>query len=338
MRRLNIHGVGDVRLDPYQRPEAGPKDVVLKMKACGICGSDLSYIKVGGINRQPDGVTALGHEGAGEVMFVGSEVEGIEVGQPVIVNPMNTPSFIGSGGPEGAFTEELLVRGARLNDSILPIPDGISWDVAAMCEPLSVAMHGVNRAEAKAGDRIVIFGCGPIGLGMVLWAVDRGCRDVIAVDLAEERLERARALGAHGINAASEDVAARIKQIHGIEMVFGREKASTDAYIDAAGAPSILGDVVALAKTHARHVITAAYMKPIELPAGPMLTTEMTITTAVGYPTEMPDVIAAMPRLNDKIAALISHTLPFDRVLEGLDIAATSQSAKVMIQIDGASK
>jgi threonine dehydrogenase-like Zn-dependent dehydrogenase len=73
-------------------------------------------------------------------------------------------------------------------------------------------------------------------------------------------------------------------------------------------------------------------MKPIELPAGQMLTSEMTITTAVGYPTEMPDVIAAMPRLRDKIAALISHTLPFDRVLEGLDIAATPQSAKVMIE------
>lgn len=333
MRMLNIHGVNDVRLDPYDRPEAGPGDVVIKMKAVGICGSDLSYIKVGGIPT-PGTKTALGHEGAGEVMFVGSDVAGVQVGQPVIVNPMNTPSYVGSGGPEGAFTEELLVRGARLDDNILPIPEGISYDVAAMCEPLAVAMHGVNRAEAKAGDRIVIFGCGPIGLGMVLWAVDRGCIDVIALDLAEERLERARALGAHTVNPATEDVAARIKEIHGTTRVFGREKSNTDAYIDAAGAPSILADVVALAKTHARHVITAAYMKPIELPAGPMLTTEMTITTAVGYPTEMPDVIAAMPRLKDKIAALISHKLPFDRVIEGLGIAASPSSAKVMINFD----
>jgi threonine dehydrogenase-like Zn-dependent dehydrogenase len=336
MHILNIHGSGDVRLDSYRRPEPGPRDVVVKMKACGICGSDLSYIKIGGINRQPDGVTALGHEGAGEIMTVGSEVEGVEVGQGVIINPMNTPSYIGSGGPEGAFTEELLVREARLGDSLLPIPEGIPYDIAAMCEPLSVALHGINRAEAKAGDRIVIFGCGPIGLGMVLWAVDRGCKDVIALDLADERLERAHALGALTINPGREDAAARIKEIHGVETVFGREKAGTDAYIDAAGAPSILGDVVALAKRHARHVITAAYMKPVELPAGAMLTTEMTITTAVGYPTEMPDVIAAMPRLRAKIAALISHSLPFDRVLEGLDIAATPQSAKVMIAFEGA--
>jgi threonine dehydrogenase-like Zn-dependent dehydrogenase len=99
----------------------------------------------------------------------------------------------------------------------------------------------------------------------------------------------------------------------------------------------ILGQVIGMAKRHARHVITAAYMKPIDLPAGPMLTTEMTITTAVGYPDEFPDVIAAMPRLQDKIAALISHRLPFAQVLDGLKIAATPESAKVMIAFDGAS-
>jgi threonine dehydrogenase-like Zn-dependent dehydrogenase len=330
MKLLTIHDVNDVRLDDYTRPDPGPADVVVRMKACGICGSDLTYIKIGGIPT-PGTKTALGHEGAGELMFVGSEVTGVAVGQPVIVNPMNTPSYVGSGGPEGAFTEELLIRGARLNESLLPIPEGIPYDIAAMCEPLAVAMHGVNRAEAKAGTKLVIFGCGPIGLGMVMWAVDRGC-DVIALDLAEERLDRARALGARTINPGTENAAERIKEMHGREMVFGREKASTDAYIDAAGAPSILADVVALAKRHARHVITAAYMKPVELPAGPMLTSEMTITTAVGYPHEFPEVIAAMPRLKDKIAGLISHSLPFERVLEGLKIAATPQSAKVMIE------
>ncbi|KPF91805.1 zinc-binding dehydrogenase [Novosphingobium sp. AAP83] len=334
-RLLTIHAVNDVRLDEYERPKPGPRDVVIKMKACGICGSDLSYIKVGGMSQNADGTTALGHEGAGEVMFVGSEVFDITVGQPVIVNPMNTPSYIGSGGPEGAFTEELLVREARLGDSILPIPAGIPYDIAAMCEPLAVAMHGLNRAEAKAGTKLVIYGCGPIGLGMVMWAVDRGC-DVIALDLAEERLERARALGAKTINPATENAVTQIKAIHGSEMYFGRERASTDAYIDAAGAPMILGEVVSMAKQHARHVITAAYMKPIELPAGPMLTSEMTITTAVGYPTEFPDVVAAMPWLASQIRQIISHHVPFDRIMEGLEIAATPQSAKVMIEFGDA--
>jgi len=332
MRLLNIHGVGDARLDSYERPAAGPKDVVIRMKACGICGSDLSYIKIGGIPT-PGTITALGHEGAGEVLEVGTEVEGIAVGQAVIVNPMMTPGNIGSGGPEGAFTEELLVREARLGDSILPIPRGIPYDVAAMCEPLAVAMHGVNRAEVKAGDKVVVFGCGPIGLGMILWLVDRGVTDVVALDLAPERRERALALGARAaLDPTTVDLRAELAKLHGEVRSYGRVGVGTDAYIDAAGAPNILGDVIMMARFHARMVITAAYMKPVEVPLGRMLTSEMTITTAMGYPTEMPEVVAAMPRLKDKIASMISHKLPFDRVIEGLGIAATPQSAKVMIE------
>ena len=336
MKLLNIHGVGDVRLDAYERPAAGPQDVVVRMKAVGICGSDLSYIKMGGIPN-PLPTTALGHEGAGEVMEVGAGITGISVGDAVIVNPMMTPSNIGSGGPEGCFTEELLVRDAALGVSILPIPQGISYDIAAMCEPLAVAMHGVNRAEVKPGDKVVVFGCGPIGLGMVLWLVDRGVTDVVALDLAPERRERALALGARAaLDPANCDLRAELARLHGEVPSYGRVGVGTDAYIDAAGAPSILTDVIMMAKFHAKLVITAAYMKPIEFPVGRMLTSEMTITTAVGYPTEMPEVIAAMPRLKGKIASLISHTLPFAQVMEGLEIAATPGSAKVMITMESA--
>ncbi len=334
MRLLKIHGSGDARLDPYQRPPAGPNDVVIKMKACGICGSDLSYIKIGGIPT-PGTITALGHEGAGEVMEVGADVKNISVGQRVIVNPMMTPSNIGSGGPEGAFTEELLVREARLGDSILPIPEGIPYDIAAMCEPLAVAMHGVNRMEVKAGDKVVVFGCGPIGLGMILWLVDRGVTDLVALDLAPERRERAMALGARvALDPTQVDLRAELMKLHGEAPSYGRVGVGTDAFIDAAGAPGIVGDVIQMAKFHSRLVITAAYMRPVEVPLGRMLTSEMTITTAMGYPTEMPEVIAAMPRLKDKIASMISHHLPLSQVMEGLKIAATPQSAKVMINID----
>jgi (R,R)-butanediol dehydrogenase / meso-butanediol dehydrogenase / diacetyl reductase len=337
MKLLNIHGVGDVRLDDYTRPEAGPKDVVVKIKAAGICGSDLSYIKFGGMPAEPGGTTALGHEAAGEVIEVGREVEGIAVGQPVVINGMMTPSNVGSGGPEGAFTEELLVREARLGDSILPIPEGIPYDVAAMCEPLAVAMHGVNRAEVKPGDKVVVFGCGPIGLGMILWLVDRGVTDVVALDLAQERLDRAMGLGARAaFDPTKVDVRAELAKLHGEVPSYGRVGVGTDAFIDAAGAPNILTDVIMMAKWHARMVITAAYMKPIEFPVGRMLTSEMTITTAVGYPTEFPDVLAAMPRLKDKIVTLISHHLPFEQIIDGLKVAAKPDSAKVMIEFEGA--
>ena len=118
--------------------------------------------------------------------------------------------------------------------------------------------------------------------------------------------------------------------------MFSREAVGSDAYIDAAGAPNILSDVVNMAKLHARMVVTAAYMKPVSLDLGAMLTTEMTITTAVGYPTEMPDVIAALPRLREKVGSLISHRFPFAKILDALSVAGTPASAKVMVNFEGA--
>jgi (R,R)-butanediol dehydrogenase/meso-butanediol dehydrogenase/diacetyl reductase len=330
MRVLSIHGPNDVRLDPKQRPEPGARDAVILVKACGICGSDLSYIKMGGL--RPGKTTPIGHEAAGEVIAVGAEVVGLAVGARVAINPMNTPSFIGNGGPEGAFTEELLVRDARVGDNLHRIADDLPYEVAALTEPLAVALHSVNRADAKPGDKVAVFGCGPIGLGIVLWLADRGVTDVVALDLVPERLERARALGARAtVDVAKEDVRARLAALHGTAPRAIGEGVGTDAFIDAAGAPTLLNDVVGMAKQHARLVVTAAYMKPTEINLSALLINEMSITASMGYPTEMPEVVAALPRLREKAAAMISHRLPFDRVLEALDVARTPQSAKVMI-------
>jgi threonine dehydrogenase-like Zn-dependent dehydrogenase len=143
------------------------------------------------------------------------------------------------------------------------------------------------------------------------------------------------ALGARAaLDPSTVDLRAELVKLHGEVPSYGRVGVGTDAYIDAAGAPGILTDVIMLAKLHSRLVITAAYMMPVEFPVGRMLTSEMSITTAMGYPTEMPEVIAAMPRLKDKIASMISHRLSLSDVLEGLKIAATPESCKVMINCD----
>ncbi len=161
-----------------------------------------------------------------------------------------------------------------------------------------------------------------------------GVTDVVALDLAEERLERARALGAQAaLNPMEVDLTAELKRLHGTGKVFSRETVGTDAFIDAAGAPNILSDVIGMAKYQSRLVVTAAYMKPVEIPLGTMLTTEMTITTAVGYPTEMNDVVAAMPRLQSKLEPMISHRFGLDQVIEAIDAARSPASAKVMVNI-----
>ena len=335
MRILNIHGPNDVRLDERKRPVAGEHDVVVQIKACGICGTDLSYIKAGGINRAEGGVMPLGHEAAGEVVAIGSAVHGLDIGERVLINPMMTADIMGNGGSEGAFSDAVLVRDAHVGQSLLVMPGDLSFELAALAEPLAVALHSVNRANLEPGEKVVVFGCGPIGLGIILWLVDRGFQDVVAIDVAPDRLVRAKALGAAvTINPAIDDVAAALADFHGVAQMMGRDVPASDVYLDAAGAPGVVSQIIGLAKWHARLVVAAAYAKPVEINLQAMLINEMNITTAIGYPTELPEVLAALPRLRDKAASLISHRYAFADTLEALRTAATPQSAKVMVTFD----
>jgi threonine dehydrogenase-like Zn-dependent dehydrogenase len=139
------------------------------------------------------------------------------------------------------------------------------------------------------------------------------------------------------INAAEEDVRARLAELHGSTPELGRtDSVGSDVFMDAAGAPDLITDILRMGKRHARLVVTAVYMRPILVDMTAFLRNEMSVTTAIGYPTEMPQVVAALPRIRDKAASMISHRYAFDDVLEALGTAATPDSAKVMVQFDSA--
>ena len=186
------------------------------MKACGICGSDGFYISLGGLPGL-EGRTPLGHEPTGEVVAVAPEVQGIVVGDHVVVNPMAAPSgIIGSGGTSGAFADYLLIEHAQLGTSLANMPPYIPWEAAALNEPIAVARHAVNRTQPKAGDRVVIFGAGRIGPGAAIGYKSIGVESVVVVDVIPSRLEKALAVGADAvINSAEEDVITRLIELHG---------------------------------------------------------------------------------------------------------------------------
>jgi threonine dehydrogenase-like Zn-dependent dehydrogenase len=170
---------------------------------------------------------------------------------------------------------------------------------------------------------------------MVMWLVDRGVTNVVAVDLAQERLDRATALGAAAvINASREDVRARLFDLHGSGPGLSGDQAGTDVFMDAAGGSNVINDIIRMGKRHARLVVRAAYAGPVAIDMTAALVNEMTITSAIGYPDEMPVVIAALPRLHDKVQSLISHRFGLDDVLQALKIAGTPQSTKVMINCE----
>lgn len=332
MHVVNVHGPNDVRLDVIVPPTLGDYDATVRIEACGICGTDLSFIRMGGLSWGSKPMP-LGHEACGRVVAIGAKVENVQLGDHVIVNPMGSSAIIGNGGSEGAFTEELFVRDVGRTRSLLKAPPGLLSRYGALAEPLGVAMHGVNRSDAKPGEKAVVFGCGPIGLGAILWLRHFGVDDVVAIDVHQQRLQLARAMGATAtVRADLEDVAARLIEIHGACDVMGRPAPGTNVYIDAAGAPNIVPDVVRMARSHARLVVIAAYTKSVELDLGTMLLSEMSICTSMGYPDELETVIGLLPSLTDKLDLMITHRFPFERVMEALSVAGTADAGKVMVE------
>ena len=233
---------GTIQVAEIQRPAPGPRDLLVRVRACGICGTDAAFVQMGGMPLGPDGQTAstpLGHEPAGEVVEIGAEVTGLKTGDRV-VNPQVAPSgIIGCGGTLGGMSEYLLIQNAVAGQSVAAFPDTLSFEVAALNEPMAVARHCVNRSQARTADKVVVFGAGPIGLGAVIWLKRRGVRQVTVADVIPARLHTALAAGADTvIDSSREDVTARLAGLHGHSTnALGAARPDTDIYIDAAGAP-----------------------------------------------------------------------------------------------------
>jgi len=337
MLQVNIHGPDDVRLDPAPEPVAGANDIVLRTGACGICGSDLTYIAMGGLpagTGQP-AVMALGHEFAGTVEKVGHAVRGIVPGQRVVVDPMAADN-IGNGGPEGAFAPRLLVRNARPGVNVHAVPPDMPFERAALVEPLAVAMHAVNTAAPLASDRVVVYGAGCIGLGAVIALRHKGVDEIAVVDFSDERLRRARELGATvTINPKRDDVLARLREAHGSGDVYGIPTAGSNVYIEAAGATAAFEEIVRIAPVGARVVVVSVHKKPAALDLQVVLMKELVIKGSIGYPREFPEVIGMLENPRIDVGPVISHRYALGDFMAALQTARDADvSAKVMITFD----
>ncbi|MFJ3670029.1 zinc-binding dehydrogenase [Streptomyces sp. NPDC090106] len=326
-----------------ERPVPGPHDALVRVRACGICGTDTFFLHLGGMPAGADGTTRaipLGHEPAGEIVGIGAEVTGVEVGDRVVVNPQGVPSgIIGCGGAHGAMSEYLLIEGVEVGRNVAVFPDSVPFDVASLNEPMAVARHCVNRSGARPEDRVVVFGAGPIGLGATIWLKLRGVGHVVVVDVLPERLETALAVGADAvIDPAQEDVLARLTELHGqAANALGQPRAGTDVYIDAAGAPAVFQTVIDAAKWHARLVMVAVQKKSDAIDLGGMLRSELTLIASQGYPTEIFEVTPELVEHHERFARLISHRVPFAEVGRAFELALTPGAAeKVVVTFDDA--
>ena len=211
----------------------------MRVRACGICGTDAAFVQMGGMPLGPGGrdrIHPARDAQAGEVVGIGAEVTGLKTGNRVVVNPQAAPSgIIGCGGTLGGMSEYLLIQNAVAGKSVAVFPDDLPFEVAALNEPMAVARHCVNRAQTRTADKVVVFGAGPIGLGAVIWLKLRGVRQVAVADVIPGRLRTALAVGADAvIDSSREDVATQLTGLHGHSTnALGAPRPDTDIYIDA---------------------------------------------------------------------------------------------------------
>lgn len=332
MKASVVTAPGETKVVDVARPSVAASDVLVKIRACGICGTDAFFISLGGVPGVEGGMP-LGHEPAGEVVEVGSDVTGIAVGDHVVINPMAAPSgIIGSGGASGALAEFLLIENAVRGASLEVVPNHIPFEVAALNEPMAVARHGVNRCRPENSDKVVVFGAGPIGLGATIAFKSLGVSHVAVADLIPARLEKALKVGADAvINSADVDVAQRLIELHGAGESMFPGKAGTDIYFDAAGAPAVISTALAAAKPGARLGVVAVHKQPVPVDFVNIMSNEITILGSMGYPDEIFEVTKDLIADWEKYAVIVSHTIPFDDVDEALRTASTPGAADKVV-------
>jgi len=219
MRAAVLHENNVIKVENVDALPLKPEEVRIEMRAAGICGSDIHKMQTVWKYKLP---AIIGHEFAGEVLEIGAGVENVAVGDRVVgipFVPCKSCHYCQQGDYSlcddyimqgthfyGAFAEEVVL----LADQVLPIGN-MDFEDAAMLEPLAVAMHGVIGIDPELGDTVVIFGCGTIGLLTIQCLFAAGVGKVIAVDINDDKLQEAKALGATwSINPLKEDLEEKV--------------------------------------------------------------------------------------------------------------------------------
>ncbi|WP_222623302.1 galactitol-1-phosphate 5-dehydrogenase [Streptomyces armeniacus] len=266
MRAAVLHAPGDIRLEQVPVPEPGPREVLVAVAACGVCGSDIPRMLQPGVAY--DLPLICGHEFSGHVRALGSEVAAagtVAVGDLVAVPPLvpcrhcascvrgefslcEDYDYFGSRRP-GAYAEYVAVPEGNL----LVLPADLDPRAAAMLDPAAIALHAIWRTKLRAGHRVAVIGAGPIGLFAIQWALLQGASEVLSVDVSEQKA--AMALEAGATHTATSPEQAR-----------GLAGAGYDVVIESAGAPATADQAVTLAARHGHAVFIGIPHDPVQLP------------------------------------------------------------------------
>lgn len=342
MRAAFLAEVGEIQIIDHPRPSAGPGEVVLRVGANSICGSDLSAYR--GVHSRIKPPTILGHEFAGTVAETGPDVQGVVIGTRVAVEPniaCGRCRYCNSGFPNicvdysvigeetsraGACAEYVKVPAGQL----YPLPDDVTAAEGALVQPLAISYNAVvNKAAVSPGQVVVIFGGGPIGLGSMLISRHRGARTIV-VDLLDYRLDMARSLGADVVvNPEREDLPAMVRR--------ETEGYGADVAIEAVGGAQTetLMQACRLTASQGKVIVLGSFKTDgAPIPIVDMKFREVEVIGSQGHPRTFAPTLELIASGELPAAKLITHRFPLDRAAEAFRLLSERADGVMKVVIE----
>lgn len=327
-------------LDPRER--LGPTDVRIAIRTVGVCGSDVHYYTHGAIGpfvvREP---MILGHEAAGVIEEVGSEVRDLKVGdrvcmEPGIPDPQSRASRLGlyNLDPAVRFWATPPVHGVLRPSVVHPaaftfkLPDNVSFAAGAMVEPLAVGFQAISKARLTPGATAVVIGAGPIGMVTAIAALSAGCARVFVTDIVDEKLEVARKLGpaVTTVNTRAQDLKALIAR--------ETDNWGVDVVFECSGAAAVAADTVHYACPGGAIVFVGMPLQPVPFDIVVAQTKELRLENVFRYAHVYPRIVALLGSKQISVDSLITDTYPFEESVAAFDYAVRPKPSSVKIQIE----
>lgn len=328
MKAAVMHAPGLIQIEERPVPEVGPDDVLVRIGAVGICGSDVHYYVTGRIGRYVvEKPIILGHESAGTIVAIGDHVTSHHVGDRVALEPgipCRHCEYCKSGRynlcPDVVFMATPPVDGVFCEyyacpaDFAYALPENVSLEAAAMCEPLACGLHAVRRARLQPGETVAIVGAGPIGQMALQAARAYGASGRIVIDPDERRLELAARSGATStINPNDPDSAKDIQEL---------ATTGIDVVIEASGAPETSILVTDLIRRGGRIVfIGLPGQEHVPFSVLQLVDKELDVLGVFRYANVYPQAIQLLASGLVDVTSMITHHRSLDETLEAMEIA-----------------